>query len=65
MPSVKLQKPKNPRKKAVDVTKLLDKVPPGQNKPTKAKAQKAIDDTEFVYNEDLTAALKRRGLKIG
>jgi hypothetical protein len=63
MATVKLAKPKNPRKKAIDVAALLAKVPAGPKKPTPAKAQKAIDDTEIVIGESREAVLKRRGLK--
>ncbi len=61
--ATKLAKPKNPRKKTVDVDALLAKVPAGPKKPTKAKAQKALDDSEIVIGESVDAVLKRRGLK--
>jgi hypothetical protein len=63
MATVKLAKPKNPRKKVIDVDKLLAKVPAGPKKPNPANAKKAIDDSEIVVGERLAAVLKRRGLK--
>jgi hypothetical protein len=63
MATVKLVKPKKPRKKVIDVDKLLAKVPAGPKKPNKANATKALDDSEIVIGERLAAVLKRRGLK--
>jgi hypothetical protein len=63
MATVKLAKPKNPRKKTIDVDALLAKVPAGPKKPSQANAKKAIDDSEIVIGERLAAVLKRRGLK--
>ena len=63
MATVKLAKPKNPRKKTIDVDALLAKVPSGPKKPNQAKAKKAIDDSEIVIGESRDDVLKRRGLK--
>ena len=64
MATVKLAKPKGPRKKDADVDALLAKVPPGANKPTKAKAKEALDNSEFVFGgAPIDAVLKNRGLK--
>jgi hypothetical protein len=63
MATVKLAKPKNPRKRVIDVDALLAKVPAGPKKPSQANAKKAIDESEIVVGERLAQVLKRRGLK--